>query len=184
MLHFSRDVANILRHIPEHERADLLAAFHTRLTNTDPMVHMPAARVWSIYEGSCSTLRPGTESARHFASDQVALGLARIEAHYFVNGTFLTANSLICGISRIRHLPCVIVQGRYDVVCPIITADELARAWPEANYIVVTDAGHSAWEPGILSALVQSTEAFRSLPQSRRVAREREGWRVSPEKLG
>lgn len=159
-------------HIPEYERTDLLAAFHTRLTSTDPMVHMPAARVWSHYEGSCSTLRPGTESARHFASDPVALGLARIEAHYFVNGIFLPEDAILRRISRIRHLPCVIVQGRYDVVCPISTADELARAWPEAAYVVIPDAGHSAWEPGVLTALVESTEAFKLQLRTRRETRQ------------
>ena len=151
-------------HIPEPERSDLLAAYHARLTNPDPMVHLPAARIWSVYEGSCSTLRPSAESSRHFASDQVALALARIEAHYFVNSIFLPLNALLANVSRIRHLPCTIVQGRYDVVCPIATADELSRAWPEASYVVVPDAGHSAWEPGILSALLQSTETLRRGP--------------------
>jgi proline iminopeptidase len=148
-------------HIPDAERGNLLAAFYRRLTNSDPLVHIPAARAWSVYEGSCSTLRPNSEAVRHFASDQAALGLARIEAHYLANEIFVLPNALIAGIDSIRHLPCVIVQGRYDAVCPIATADELARAWPGANYVVIPDAGHSAWEPGILAALIAATEQFK-----------------------
>ena len=155
-------------HIPEPERTNLLAAFHKRLTDPDPLVHVPAARVWGAYESSCSTLQSNVESIRQFASDQVAVGLARIEAHYFVNDIFLSKNPLIAGIDRIRHLPCVIVQGRYDMVCPIATADELARAWPEAEYHVVPNAGHSAWEPGILAALLDATRHFKSLDASPR----------------
>jgi proline iminopeptidase len=143
------------------ERGDLLRAYHRRLTDPDPAVHMPAARAWSIYEGSCSTLLPSPETVSYFAGDQVALGLARIEAHYFLNDIFLPANALLDRIDRIRHLPAVIVQGRYDAVCPIVSADDLHQAWPEAEYVVVPDAGHSAWEPGISAALVRATEAFK-----------------------
>lgn len=122
---------------------------------------MPAARAWSVYEGSCSTLLPSPETVDYFAADTVALGLARMEAHYFVHHIFLPENALLDNLDRIRHLPAVIVQGRYDVVCPIVTADELARAWPEAEYIVVPDAGHSAWEPGIRAELVKAMERFK-----------------------
>jgi proline iminopeptidase len=151
-------------HLPEAERPDLLRAFHRRLTDPDPAVHLPAAKAWSIYEGSCSTLLPSRETVDHFASDVVALGLARIEAHYFVNDIFLPPNALLDRIDRIRHLPCTIVQGRYDVVCPIVTAHELARAWPEAEYRIVDDAGHSVWEPGIAAALVEACDAFARRP--------------------
>jgi proline iminopeptidase len=148
--------------IPQAERGDLLGAYHQRLLDPDPQVHMPAARAWSAYEGSCSTLRPSPETVRHFAVDQNALCLARIEAHYFVNRIFLPRDALLNGLERIRHLPCTIVQGRYDAVCPIVTADTLARAWPEARYVIVPDAGHSAWEPGVLSALVDATEDLKA----------------------
>ncbi len=147
--------------LPEAERGDLLRAYHRRLTDPDPAVHMPAARAWSIYEGRCSTLLPSPDTVAYFAGDIVALGLARLEAHYFLNGIFLPENSLIANIGRIRHLPCVIVQGRYDAVCPLVSADDLRKAWPEAEYIVVPDAGHSAWEPGIRAELVKATERFR-----------------------
>ena len=148
--------------IPEPERGDLLKAYYRRLTDPDPAVHMPAARAWSIYEGSCSTLLASPETVSYFASDVVALGLARIEAHYFTHGIFMPQNALLDKIAKVRGVPAVIVQGRYDAVCPIVTADDLHRAWPEAHYIVVPDAGHSAWEPGICAELVKATERFKS----------------------
>src|SRR5204862_3815272 len=111
--------------IPENERNDLLEAYYRRLTHADPAVHMPAARAWSIYEGSCSTLLASPETVAYFASDIVALGLARIEAHYFINRIFMPENALLAGVERMRHVPAVLVQGRYDAVCPIVTADEL-----------------------------------------------------------
>jgi len=148
--------------IPESERSDLLKAYYRRLTDPDPRVHMPAARAWSTYEGVCSTLLPSPETVAYFASDVVALGLARIEAHYFSHDIFLPENSLLRHLDCIRRIPGVIVQGRYDAVCPIVTADEVHRAWPEAEYIVVPDAGHSAWEPGICAQLVKATEAFKT----------------------
>lgn len=132
--------------IPRAERGDLLAAYYRRLTDPDSAVHMPAARAWSIYEGSCSTLLASPETVAYFAGDVVALGLARIEAHYFTHDIFMPENALLANIARIRSVPGVIVQGRYDAVCPIVTADDLHRAWPEADYIIVPDAGHSAWE--------------------------------------
>ena len=149
--------------IPADERDDLLNAYYRRLTDPDPALHMPAARAWSIYEGSCSTLLPSPETVAYFANDAVALGLARIEAHYFKHGIFMPENALLERVDRIRHVPAVIVQGRYDAVCPIVTADDLHRAWPEAEYIVVPDAGHSAWEPGICAELVRATERFKNL---------------------
>lgn len=149
--------------IPEPERHDLLGAYTRRLDDNDPQVRLEAARCWGTYEGSCSTLLASTSTVAHYADDQVALGLARIEAHYFANVSFLKEDQLVSGIDRIRHLPCTIVQGRYDMVCPISTADELHRAWPEADYIVVPDAGHSAWEPGISAQLVAAMERLKSV---------------------
>ncbi|MCC7486355.1 MAG: prolyl aminopeptidase [Burkholderiales bacterium] len=154
--------AKFVEIIPEAERAELLAAYHRRLTHPDPGVHMPAARAWSTYEGACSTLLPSPDTVAYFAGDTVALGLARIEAHYFMNGIFLPERALIGNIGRLRKLPCTIVQGRYDAVCPIVTADEIHRAWPEADYIVVPGAGHSAWEPGICAELVKAVERFKT----------------------
>ena len=147
--------------VSESERGDLLAAYYRRVTDPDPRVHMPAARAWSTYEGVCSTLLPSPETVAYFASDVVALGLARIEAHYFTHDIFLPENALLGNLGRIRHIPGVIVQGRYDSVCPVVTADEVHEAWPEAEYIVVPDAGHSAWEPGICARLLKAAEAFK-----------------------
>jgi proline iminopeptidase len=148
--------------VPEAERDDLLGAYHKRLIDPDPEVHLPAARAWSTYEGACSTLRPSPETVAAFGEDTMALGLARMEAHYFANGIFLGENALLDGVERIRRIPGAIIQGRYDMVCPIATADELARAWPEADYAIVPDAGHSAMEPGIRRALIAATERFKN----------------------
>ena len=147
--------------LPAGERGDLLEHYHRRLVDPDPDVHMPAARSWSLYEGACSTLLPSQETLAHFGDDVVALGLARIEAHYFRNGIFLPPNALLANVDRLRGVPGVIVQGRYDMVCPIVSAHELAAAWPEAKYVVVPDAGHSAWEPGIAAAVVDACDRFR-----------------------
>jgi proline iminopeptidase len=148
-------------YVPEAERGDLLTAYHRRLVDADPAMHMPAARSWSVYEGSCSTLLPNPALVADFASDRVALGLARIEAHYFMNDIFLPDDFLLANARRLKDIPGAIVQGRYDIVCPAISADDLHRAWPEAEYTIVPDAGHSAFEPGIRSRLVAATEDFK-----------------------
>lgn len=150
-------------YLPEDEREDLLGNYYKRLTNPDATVHMPAARAWSQYEGSCSTLRPNPEAVAAFADPRVALGLARIEAHYFVNHLFMEEGQLLRDAHRIADIPGAIVQGRYDVVCPIVSADDLSRAWPGASYTIVPDAGHSAMEPGIRTGLVNATNRFRDL---------------------
>jgi proline iminopeptidase len=144
--------------LPEEERGDLLESYWKRLNDADPEVRLAAARSWSMYEGACSTLLPNPELASTFGEERHAVGLARIEAHYFRNNPLDPDDLLLQGLDRIRHIPTTIVQGRYDLVCPITSADELRRAWPEARYIVVPDAGHSAMEPGIRSALVEATD--------------------------
>ena len=148
-------------YLPEQERGDLLAAYLKRLTDPDPAVHLPAARAWSIYEGTCSTLLPSPETVSSFAQDRTALGLARIEAFYFAHNLFLPQGGLLGGMGRIGHIPVEIVQGRYDMVCPPRTAFELAASWRGARLTVVPDAGHSALEPGIRRALVAAVERFR-----------------------
>jgi len=148
--------------VPEEERGDLLGAYHRRLVDPDPAVHMPAARSWSIYEGSCSTLLPNPALVADFATDRVALGLARIEAHYFRHDIFLPPDFLLGNAQRLAPIPGVIVQGRYDIVCPPVSADDLHQAWPQAEYHVIADAGHSAFEPGIRSRLIAATEGFKA----------------------
>lgn len=160
---FPEEWARFSNFLPVAERGDLLTSYHRRLVDPDPLVHMPAARVWSTFEGCCSTLLPAPGKQPPFGDDAMALNLARIEAHYFVNSIFLADNTLLENLDRIRDIPSVIVQGRYDVVCPIVTAYELHQAWPEADYVVVPDAGHSAMEPGIRRALIAATERFKAL---------------------
>jgi proline iminopeptidase len=150
-------------HLPETERGNILSAYYQLLTDPDPAIHMPAARKWSVYEGSCSTLLPNPDLVRHFAGDVVALGLARIEAHYFMHNIFLPLNSLLDHAHKLHDIPGVIVQGRYDAVCPAVSADDLHRAWPQAEYIMVDNAGHSAFEPGIRTALIGATEQFKKI---------------------
>ena len=147
--------------LPEGERGDILSNYYRRLTDPDPIVHLPAARAWSGFEGACSTLLPSPDTVAAFGEERMALGLARIEAHYFRYNLIPPERDLLLGIDRIRHLPTTIVQGRYDMVCPIVSADELARAWPEADYVIVPDAGHSAMEPGIRAALVAAAEKHK-----------------------
>lgn len=154
---------NFAEFIPAAERTDLLGAYRKRLENPDPAVHLPAARTWSLYEGACSTLMPSEDAMKHFGDDSVALGLARIEAHYFAHDIFLPRDSLLDNVGRIRHLPCVIVQGRYDMVCPAVSAFDLKASWPAADLIVVPDAGHSAWEPGIRARLVAAVARFAEM---------------------
>jgi len=150
-----------LKPIPENERHDMLSAYHRRLTSEDEAVRMDAARAWSVWEGSTSKLFPDQELIDHSGEAHFALALARIECHYFMNNCFFdTDNFLIENVHKIRHIPAVIVQGRYDVVCPITSAWDLHRAWPEAELEIIPDAGHSALEPGISSALVAATDKF------------------------
>ena len=147
--------------IPPSERDDLIAAHYRRLTGDDQDARLASAHAWSVWEGVTSNLLVSEAAVGRFQSDEFALALARIEAHYFVNRGFLdTPGQLLDSISRIRSIPAVIVQGRYDVVCPAKTAWELHQAWPEADFRMVPDSGHSAFEPGIVHELVEATDRF------------------------
>lgn len=147
--------------IPINERHDLLTAYYQRLTSPDAEIRLEAARAWSIWEGSTSKLFPDLNLKQRFGIDDFAEAFARIECHYFINNGFLDPeDKLLLNIDRIRNIPAVIVQGRYDVVCPMISAWELHRAWPEAELIVVADAGHSMSEPGIRTCLIEATDKF------------------------
>ena len=151
---------SFLAPIPPSERHDMLGAYHRRLTSEDPSEQLEAARAWSIWEGTTSTLLPNEAIAKAFSGDALALALARIECHYFVNNGFMEDNQLIDNVGRIRKIPAVIVQGRYDLVCPVISAWELSRVWPEADLRIVPDAGHAAFEPGNVHELIMATDAF------------------------
>ena len=149
--------------IPTDERDDFLNAYHQRLTGTDQRAALAAARAWSVWEASTSFLQSNPDSIRKWGEDQFALAVARIECHYFVNRGFLRSESqLLDDVSRIRHIPATIVQGRYDVVCPATTAWDLHRVWPEADFRLVADAGHSAFEIGNVHELVSATDRYRS----------------------
>jgi proline iminopeptidase len=147
--------------IPESERGDFISAYHRRLTSDDPAVRSAAAKAWSVWEAATSYLRVNDDYVARAGEDRFALAFARIECHYFVNkGFFEREMQLIEDVGKIRHIPCVIVQGRYDVVCPMVTAWALHRAFPEADLRIVPDAGHSAFEPGIVHELVSATDRF------------------------
>ncbi len=163
--HWRRFVSALPPGVNLDDWREVLSSYHALLTHPDPAVHVPAARTWSTFEGSCSTLKPNPGLVANFASDRVALGLSRIEAHYFVNNIFLPDNFLLDHVGRIRHLPTLIVQGRYDMVCPLRSADDLACAFPEAEYRIIDDAGHSAFEPGICAALVEGMERMKAKVQ-------------------
>jgi len=158
---FPEEHALFVAGIPEAERVDLLQAYAKRLFSDSPAENLAAARAWSRYEGSCLHLLPHPEVADEFGSAAVGLGLGRLEAHYFLNDAFLTEDQLIRDVGRIRHLPAVIIQGRYDAVCPPRSAWRLHQAWPQASFQMIEDAGHSGFEPGIASALVAATERFK-----------------------
>lgn len=149
--------------IPVAERDDLIAAYYRQLTSPNAEIRTAAARAWSVWEASTSKLLPDLNLQQKLGEAHFAEAFARIECHYFVNKGFLaTEDQLLQNCDQIRHLPIVIVQGRYDVVCPMISAWELHQALPEAEFIVVPDAGHSMTESGIRSALIEATDRFAS----------------------
>ena len=150
--------------IPEDERGDLVQAYHKRLTGENREERLQAARAWSVWEASTSKLFLNEKLMEEFGADVFAEAFARIECHYFINkGFFRSDDELLRNVVKIRSIPAVIVQGRYDVVCPMTSAWELHRAWPEAQFIVVPDAGHSMTEPGIRNALIEATDKFAAL---------------------
>jgi proline iminopeptidase len=150
-----------LKPIPPEERHDLITAYYQRLTSNDESIRREAARAWSVWEASTSKLLQDPDLMTKFGEDQFADAFARIECHYFMNrGFFEPEDQLLRNVDRIRHIPTVIVQGRYDIVCPMISAWELHRAWAEAELIVIPDAGHSMTEPGIRSALIDATDRY------------------------
>jgi proline iminopeptidase len=148
-------------HIPEAERHDMMRAYYRRLTSNDRRERNAAARTWSLWEAATSYLRSSPADLAKFKQPAIAAAFARIECHYFVNGGFLDSeDQLLRDVALIRRIPCVIVQGRYDVVCPMRSAWHLHRAWPRAKLVIVPDAGHSAFEPGNAKALRQATDGF------------------------
>jgi proline iminopeptidase len=151
-----------LKAIPQAEHGDLISAYHRRLTSPDEATRLAAARAWSVWEGATSFLFQDPGHIASSSEDLFALAFARIECHYFVNAGFFDVDGqLLRDVHRLHGIPAVIVQGRYDVVCPPRSAWDLHRAWPQADLRIVPDAGHSAFEPGITHELIVATDSFR-----------------------
>ncbi|HET6892151.1 MAG TPA: prolyl aminopeptidase [Pyrinomonadaceae bacterium] len=151
-----------VRIIPEAERPDMIGAYYRRLTSDDESVRQEAAQAWTIWEATALKLLKDQKMIDDFSEPDKALALARIECHYFMNNCFFDSdNYLLEHVYRIRHIPAVIVHGRYDVICPFMNAWDLHRAWPEATLQIIPDAGHAATEAGIADALVKATDSFR-----------------------
>ncbi len=162
---FPDEWEHFLAPIPPAERDDMVSAYHRRLTGTDGEAQLACARAWSQWEGSTLSLLPDPRRVTEFGGDRFALAFARIECHYFFNrGFFAEDGELLRNASRLQDIPGVIIQGRYDVVTPMRTAFDLHRVWPQAQFVVVPDAGHTATEPGITDALVRATDRFRYAP--------------------
>ncbi len=151
--------------IPEIERDDILHAYYQRLTGKDELARMAAAKAWALWEARTASLLPAKELIDHFSDPHVALSLARIENHYFVNDSFLEPNQLLGNADKLSDIPGIIIQGRYDLICPMESAWELHQAWPMSKLQIIDDAGHSAFEPGICRALVQATDYFAEQPE-------------------
>ena len=152
--------------IPPGERDDLLRAHYRRLTGDDEVARMASAKAWSVWEGHASTLRPSRSVVAFFASPHVALSLARLETHYFINNAFLEPDQILRDIHRLKDIPGTLIHGRYDMVCPMKSAWDLYRAWPNSVLEIIPDAGHSAHEPGIIDALVKATEDMADMLQA------------------
>jgi proline iminopeptidase len=152
--------ADYVKVIPDAERHDFVSAFYKRLTGTDEVARMAAAKAWSVWEGLCATLKPNGNVVDHLSDPHVAMALARIECHYFYHQSFMRPNQLVEDAYRLADIPGVIIHGRYDMVCPLDNAFALHQAWPQAELQIVRDAGHAAAEPGIIDALVRATNDF------------------------
>ena len=147
--------------LPTEEREDLLNSYYKRLTNKDPKIYLAAAVSWARYEANCSTLLPNASVYEEFVDTQMALNLARLEAHYFINKLFLKEGQLLKNINNILNIKGYIIQGRYDAICPIESAYDLTNAWPNANLRIVEAAGHSSIEKPIQNALIETTEEIK-----------------------
>ena len=158
---FPQAHAQFVAPIPPVERPDLLAAYCRRLFSDDAAENIEAARCWNRFESSCLHLLPDPQTEQGLDPPEIALSVGRLEAHYFRHAGFFAPDQLLRNVGLLHHLPAVIVQGRYDVICPPATAWRLHQAWPQARLQMVDDAGHSAFEPGIEAALLAATDQFR-----------------------
>ncbi|WP_430391496.1 prolyl aminopeptidase [Dyella sp. 20L07] len=154
--------ARYLAYIPEEERGSMVEAYWRRLDSEDHAVRVAAARAWSDWEGGSTTLEHDPDAPGNFDNELSSVSVARAEAHYFRHDIFLEPNQLLRDVEKIRHIPCTIVHGRYDIICPATSAYELSQAWPEAALHIVL-AGHSAADPAIVDKLVEATDALARL---------------------
>ena len=158
---FPKEWEDFRNFLPNNEREEILNSYFARLINTDTDIHGPAACAWTNFEAACSTLLPKVYRKLEPNSRQRFLALARIEAHYFKNRFFLSDNYFYKNLDKIIRIPATVVQGRYDMVCPMVTAYDLVERWPKAKLIVIPDAGHSAMDPSLKSGLIATTEYFK-----------------------
>jgi len=146
--------------IPHAERGDMLTAYYKRLTSNNDIERMTAAKAWSVWEGRTATLRPDRHTVDYFSDPHVAMSLARIEAHFFVNHAFMKPNQILVDAHKLQGIPGVIVHGRYDLICPLENAWLLHKAWPDSQLNIIRDAGHAAFEAGITDGLIHATREF------------------------
>ncbi|MDO3723198.1 prolyl aminopeptidase [Marinobacter sp. chi1] len=151
--------------IPQSERSDMVSAYYRRLTSSNELEQIQAAKAWSVWEGRCATLHPNPRVVEHFGHPHVAIALARIECHYFMNAAFLEPDQILRDAGKLADIPGVIVHGRYDMVCTVDNAFALSKAWPGAELRIIRDAGHSAAEPAIVDALIRGVEEVVSKSQ-------------------
>jgi len=149
---------DFLAPIPEEQQGDLVSAYYRKLTSTNELEQIQAAKAWSIWEGRCATLHPNPRVVEHFGHPHVAIALARIECHFFMNNAFLEPDQIVRNAPNLRDIPGIIIHGRYDMVCPLDNALALSKAWPEAELRIIRDAGHSASEPAIVDALMRGVD--------------------------
>lgn len=149
---------SFLEPIPEAERGDLMTAYYQRLISENELEQIQAAKAWSVWEGRCATLHPNQKVVDRFSHPHVAISLARIECHYFVNNAFLRPNQILEDVSKLSGIPGIIVHGRYDMVCPLDNAVSLNECWLDSELDIIRDAGHSASEPAIIDALIKACE--------------------------
>ena len=143
--------------IPDEEQGNLLKAYYARLTGSNELAKMGAAKAWATWEGRCATLRPNPDIVHDFSDPHLALALACIETHYFMNNGFMEADQIIANAEKLNGIPGIIIHGRYDIVCPLDNATALHKVWPDAELQIIRDAGHSSHEPSIVDALVKAT---------------------------
>jgi len=155
--------SEFLKPIPRGEHGDLIGAYHKRLTGNNELAKMAAAKAWSLWEGRCATLRPNSEVVSKFSEPHLALSLARIETHYFLNKAFIESDQIIGRAKALEGIPGIIVHGRYDMICPLDNAFTLHKVWPDSELNIIRDAGHSSQEPSIVDALIKATHAMALL---------------------